>query len=176
MKFPPNIRGYLSKPFGGVAGDGFIVLATSDDFDTTNGVAPGDPIVPPTGPSLEFTPDASSRYAIIANLIVVSTAAGVAPQVGIIWPTGLAGYGSSSLLNTNLTTAFSRNNRDQGVNYSSNLGTLPSTGDGYMVQMRANMVTGATVSGNFQATLKSEDGIKVVTCAAGSWLAYRKME
>lgn len=175
MRFPPNIRGYLSKPFGGIPGDGFTVISLSDDFDTTFGVAPGVVIAPPTGPSLEFTPEASSRYAIISNLTVVTSAAGIAPQVGVIWPTGLSGAGAVSVLNTNLTTAFSRNNRDQGVNFSTNLGTVPSATNGYMMQVRANMVTGAGVAGNFQLTLKSEDGINVVTCAAGSWMAYRKM-
>lgn len=174
MRFPPNIRGYLSKPFGGTGGDGFTVITTTTDFDTTNGVAPGDPIIPASGPSLEFTPEDNSVYAIIANVIVVLSAAGVAPQLGVIWPTALSGAGSASILNTNLTTAFSRNNRNQGVNFSSIVATMPSVGNGYMAQLRANLVTGVVAS-NFQMSLKSENGIDVVTCAAGSWMAYRKM-
>lgn len=160
--------GTFAEPSGG---DGWTYLVlTGSDFTTSNGTGG----VTITG--LSFTPDASATYTVEGKIIISSLTAGVAAQVGVAWPGGLAGHGGFTAFSANITTANTVGpNVTQGTTGTSSVASHPSNTDGYLALVYATFSVGASPTGTFDILLESEFNGTNVAARIGSHIRYRKI-
>lgn len=150
------------------AADLWTYLVLGADFTTNSAVA-----VAITG--LDFAPLANATYAVEGQIVVSSTVAGVSPQVDILWPGGLAGFGGGMISSTNTVTGNTFANNTQGTTVQSITASVPTNVDGYLALVSATFSTGGAPVGSFSAALESETGGTNVIARAGSWIRYRRM-
>lgn len=125
---------------------------------------------------LEFTPAASRTYIIEAYLMVRTTSANVAAQVGVKWPTaGVDDAAGSLTMPANGKDAaavhFWGGATDESIGHSD----MPDATNSWFAGGRWVLVMGASPTGAFRITLQSETNGTSVSMRAGSVLRWKEI-
>lgn len=128
-----------------------------------------------TDTALAFTPDPNSHYVIEGMLFVQTTVTSTGPRPGLGWPS--AGVLQNSAIMTAPNSATTNAFRLWGAkSYAAAAsGGLPAIDEGFHAEFRAQIVTGASVTGQFVVTLASETNGTTVRMMQNSWIRYRKI-
>lgn len=151
--------------------DGWTYLVvTGSDFTTSNGTGGA------TITGLSFAPAANATYTVEGKIIVSALTAGVAAQVGVAWPGGLAGHGAFHATTANTSTGNTVGpNVTQGTTDTSGVASHPTNTDGHLALVFATFSVGASPTGTFAILLESESAGTDVAARIGSYIRYRKI-
>jgi len=136
------------------------------DFTTSSATA-----VDVTG--LGFTPLPDQSYEIVGCFGIKASSATVGPRPGIAWPTGLTDQWAMMLAADATVTTGVRRGWGQATDAAVAVTGLPDATYTYYADLRAVILAGSSVSGDFKITLTSETGGTDVTMKAGSFIRYR---
>jgi hypothetical protein len=151
---------------GAAGSDGWtdVVLASDFTHDTTS-------FTNVTG--LKFTPVANTIYAIRGQLLMRTATANIGVRPGIAWPTSPEdGVLSMTIAGSAAGTISSRHGNVSAAIQPAQTGLQTNT-ESYTCDFIATLVSGASVSGDFQVQIANESGTTVVTFKKGSWISYR---
>jgi hypothetical protein len=128
-------------------GDPWTYVKVSADF-TTNSQSPVNV------PGLSFTPAANQEYLVEAMLLIQSASTGSGTQPGVSWPTGLTD-GAARIETTGASaTGTVILNAPAGTAGSAAATGEPLAATSYPATVTATLITGPSVAGDFQITVK----------------------
>lgn len=171
----PGTDGHVLKS-GGAGADpswaanagGWTYVKLASDFSMSSSATPSNV----TG--LSFTPAANTSYIIEGLFLVSTTVATNGVRPGVSWPTGLSGYGAGQIRVTHSVAGDTHGGDSQLSDFSAPASGQPGTeSEAFLARMEALMTTGASPSGNFQVTLRSEGTGATHYMRATSFIRYR---
>jgi len=152
---------------GGGGADPWTIIKLAQDF--TKSTTANDPV-----PNFFFTPQPNKTYLIFGYFLLRTATTTIGARPGIAWPTGLIDAIMRMEASSSLTASAIRTFGAQTTQNAASTG-LATTTHSHWGSLDGIIITGASVSGNFQITLASETAGTNVTMKAGSILMYREI-
>lgn len=146
--------------------DPWAYLKLASDFATTVATA-----VDVTG--MAFTPASNLNYIIEAQLLMRTNSSGVGPRVGIAWPVAGVTDAVAEIMAATSATAQVLAFGNSAASVLNLNGSLPTTTESQIANVRATLLMGAGASGNFKLQLATETANTAVWIKAGSWMRWR---